>query len=180
MNLIPGSGRSPWRRAWQATPIFLPGESHGQAVHRVTKIQTQLKQLSMHTCMQSNVKLFFWPSGFSCVLLFSHSVMSNSLWPHELQHARLPCLLLSPGVCSNSCPLSRWCHPTIFILILCFSFFLLPSTFPSIRVFSNESVFHITWQKYWNLSFSINYSWLISFRIDWFDLLTLQRNQSLL
>ena len=46
------------------------------------------------------------------LLLFSHSVMSHSLGPHGLQHARLFCPSLSPGVCSNSCPLSRWCHPT--------------------------------------------------------------------
>ena len=46
-------------------------------------------------------------------MLFSHLVMSNSLWPHGLQHARLPCPSLSLGACSNSCPLSWWCHPTI-------------------------------------------------------------------
>ena len=46
-------------------------------------------------------------------LLFHCSVMSDPLWPHGLQHARLPCPSLSPGVCSNSCPLSQWCHPTI-------------------------------------------------------------------
>ena len=44
---------------------------------------------------------------------FSHSVVSNSLWPHGLQHARLPCPSPTPGACSNSCPLNRWCHPTI-------------------------------------------------------------------
>ena len=60
-----------------------------------------LKQLS------STIPCFTWS------LLSSSSVMSNSLWPHGLQHARLPCPLLSPGVCSNSCPLSRWCYPTI-------------------------------------------------------------------
>ena len=63
-------------------------------------------------------------------------------------------------------------------LILCRSFFLLPSIFPSIRVFSNESVFHIRWPKYWSFSFSISpsneYSGLISFRIDWLDLLAVQ------
>ena len=63
-------------------------------------------------------------------------------------------------------------------LILCHSFLLLPSIFPSIRVFSNESVLHISWPKYWSFSFSINpsneYSGLISFKIDWFDLLALQ------
>ena len=47
------------------------------------------------------------------LLLFSCSVVSDFLWPHKLQHARLPCPLLSPGACSNSCPLSHWCHPTI-------------------------------------------------------------------
>ena len=63
-------------------------------------------------------------------------------------------------------------------LILCRPLFLLPSIFPSIRVFSSESVFHIRWPKYWNFSFSISpsneYSGLISFRIDWFDLLAVQ------
>ena len=48
---------------------------------------------------------------------FSHSVVSNSFWPHGLQHARLPCLSLSPGVCSDSCLLSRWCHPTTLGLL---------------------------------------------------------------
>ena len=63
-------------------------------------------------------------------------------------------------------------------LILCQPFLLLPSIFPSIRVFSSESVLHIRWPKYWSLSFRISpsneYSELISFRIDWFDLLTVQ------
>ena len=64
-------------------------------------------------------------------------------------------------------------------LILCHPLFLLPSIFPSIRVFSNESVLRVTWPKYWSFSFSISpaneYSELISFRIDWFDLLAVQR-----
>ena len=99
--------------------------------------------------------------------------MSDSLWPHGLQHARLPCPSPSPGVCSNSCPLSRWCHPTISSH---YPFLLLPSIFSSIRVFSNELALHIRWLNY--LSFSISpsskYSGLISFRIDWFDLLAVQ------
>ena len=53
--------------------------------------------------------------------LFSHSIMSNSLWPHGLQHARLPCPSLSPGDFSNSCPLSQWCHPTISSSVAFFS-----------------------------------------------------------
>ena len=96
--------------------------------------------------------------------------------PHGLQHTRLPCPSLSPGVCSNSCPLSLWCHPTH--LILCCPLLLLPSIFPSIRVFSNESALRIKWPKYWSFNFSISpsseYSRLISFRIDLFDLLAVQ------
>ena len=54
-------------------------------------------------------------------LLFSHSAMTDSLWPHGLQHARLPCPLPSPRACSNSCPLSQWCHPTISSSVVPFS-----------------------------------------------------------
>ena len=67
-------------------------------------------------------------------------------------------------------------------LILCHPLLLLPSIFPSIKVFSNESVLHIRWPKYWSFSFSISpsneYSWLISFRIDWLDLLAVQGTES--
>ena len=78
--------------------------------------------------------------------------MSNSLWPHGLQHARLPCPSLYPGVCSDSRPLSQWCiqpsHPLLPPL--------LPAIFPSIRVFSNELALLIRWPKYWSFSFSIH------------------------
>ena len=99
--------------------------------------------------------------------------MSNSLRPHRLQHVRLPCLSPTPGVYSNPCLLSQWCHPTI---ILCHSLFLLPSIFPSIRVFSNEPVHCIRWPKHWSFTISPfnEYSGLISFRIDWFVLLAVQ------
>ena len=98
--------------------------------------------------------------------------MSNSLQPHGLKHSRSLCPSPTPRVYSNSCLLSWLCHPTI--LILCHPL-LLPWIFPSIRVFSNESVLHIRWPKYWNFSFSIwpsnEYSRLISFRMDWLNLL---------
>ena len=58
---------------------------------------------------------------YSFFFFFCHSVVSDSLWPRELQHVRLPCPLLSPGVCSNSCPSSRWCHPTSSSSIVPFS-----------------------------------------------------------
>ena len=117
-----------------------------------------------------------WPSHFSSVQ-FSRSVVSNSLHPHGLQHARPPCPSPTPGVYSNSCPLSWWCHPTNH-LILCCPLLLPPSILPSIRVFLNESILHIRWPKYWSLSFSVissnEYSGLISFRMDWLDLLEVQ------
>ena len=99
--------------------------------------------------------------------------MSDSLRLQRLQHARLPCPSLSPKICSNSCPLSWWCR--LAILILCWPLFL-PSTFPSIRVFSSELALPIKWSQYWSFSFSPSneYSGLISFRIDWFDLLAVQ------
>ena len=107
---------------------------------------------------------------------FSHSVMSYSLQPHGLQHARPPCPSLTPRVYPNSCPLSWWCHPTISSSVIPFS--SCPQIFPSIRVFSNESALHIRWPKYWNFSFNISPSnehpRLISFRMDCLDLLAVQ------
>ena len=86
------------------------------------------------------------------VVLFSTSVVSNSLWSCGLQHTRLPCSSPSPRACSNSCPLSWWCHTTI---LSCHPDLLLPSIFPSIRVFFNELALCIRWPKYWSFSFSI-------------------------
>ena len=107
---------------------------------------------------------------------FSCSVMSDSLRPHESQHARPPCPSPTPGVHSNSCASSRWCHPAISSS--CHPLLLLPPIPPSIRVFSNESTLSTTWPKYWSFRFSISPSnehpGLISFRMDWLDLLAVQ------
>ena len=107
--------------------------------------------------------------------MFSYSVVSDSLGPHGLQHARFPCPSLSPRVCSNS---SIELVMPFNHLILCHPLLLLPSIFFSIEVFSNESVFCIRWLKYWSFSFSISpsneYSGLISFRMDWLDFLAVQ------
>ena len=111
----------------------------------------------------------------SATLLFSHSMVSHSLQTHGLQHARLPCPSPSLRACSNSCALSQWCHPTISSFVIPFSSCLQPS---SISVFSNESVLHIRWPKYWSFSFNISpsneYSALISFKTDLFGLLAVQ------
>ena len=110
------------------------------------------------------------------LLFFSCSVVSDSLQPHGLQHTRLPCGItnswsllkltsIDSGMPSNHLILG---HPLV----------LLPSIFPTIRIFPNDSVLCIRWPKYWSFSFSISpsneYSGLISFRVDWFDLLAVQ------
>ena len=87
----------------------------------------------------------------SFVLLFSHSVMSDSLRPHGQQHTRLPCLSLSPRLCSNSCPLSRWCYLTVSSSATPFSFCL--QSFPASGSFPMSQLFK--WPKYWSFSFHI-------------------------
>ena len=109
------------------------------------------------------------------LLSFSPSVMSNSLQPHGLQHARLSCPSATPGACSNSCPSSRWCHPLISPYVIPFP--------PAFNLSQHQGLFQ--WisssnrgSKNWSFSFSISlsneYSGLISFRIDWFGLLAVQ------
>ena len=106
---------------------------------------------------------------------FSCSVMYDTLRLHGLQHSRLPCPSPTPRTCSNSCPLSQWCHRIISSF---YPFLLLPSIFPSIRVFSKELALRIRWPKYWNFSCSTSPSngifGLISLRIYWFDLFGVQ------
>ena len=112
------------------------------------------------------------------LLLFSCSVVSNSLRLHGLQYARLPCPWPSPGVCSSSCQLSLCCHPTISSSVAPFSSCL--QILCNIKVFSSELALLIRWPKYWSFSFNISnsneYSRLISFRIDWFDLSSVQES----
>ena len=107
---------------------------------------------------------------------FSRSVVSDSLRPHESQHARPPCSSPSPRVHSDSCPSSQGCHPAISSSVVPFS--SCPPIPPSIRVFSSESTLLMMWPKYWSFSFSIIPSkeipGLISFRMDWLDLLAVQ------
>ena len=106
----------------------------------------------------------------------SVAVVSNSLLPNELQHTwLLSFITISPSLLRlMSTELMIPCNR----LILCLPLLLLPPIFPSIRIFSNESALHIRWPKCWSFTFSISpsseYSGLISFRMDWFDLLAAQ------
>ena len=109
-------------------------------------------------------------------LQFSHSVVSDSLWPNEPQHARPPCPSSVPG----DLPILMSIELVLpsSHLILCYPLLLLLSNFPSIRVFSNKWALLIRWPKYWSFSFSISpcneHSGLISFRMNWLDLLAVQ------
>ena len=100
--------------------------------------------------------------------------MSDSLQPHEPQHARPPCPSPTPGVYPNPCPLTQWCHPTISFSVVPFS--SCPQSFPASGSFQMNQLFKVA--KYWSFSFNISPSnehpGLISFRIDWLDLLAVQ------
>ena len=162
-RLDPWVRKVPRRKAWQPTPVFLPGESQGtEEPGRLQSIGSQRVgnnwgNLAQHSTLPS------W---------FSHSVMSDSLHPHGLQHTRPPCLSQTPGAYSNSRPLNQWFHTTIS------SFSSHLQSFPESGSFPRSQFFVSVGQKYWSFSFSISpsneYSGLISFRMDWLDLLAVQ------
>ena len=109
------------------------------------------------------------------LLLFSHWVVLDSLWPSGLQHTRLHCPSLSPGVCTDLCPLIWWCHPTISPSVVLFS---CPQSFPASGPFPMSWLFTSGSQ---NIGASASASVLpmniqgwFPFRIDWFDLLAVQ------
>ena len=111
-----------------------------------------------------NILGFIW--------FISVTQLCPTLCDPEPQHTRPPCPSPTPGVYLNSCPLTQWCHPIISSSVVPFS--SRPQSFPA-SGFSNELALCIRWPKYWSFSFSISpskeYSGLISFRIDWLDLL---------
>ena len=103
---------------------------------------------------------FSWLSGES--VQFSHSVVSNTSWPHGLQHTRLPCLSPIPEACSNSCPLRRWCHPTISSSVIpfsCLQSFPASGSFPINQFFASGDQ-----TKYWSFVFYQSFQWI--FRTD--------------
>ena len=137
--------------------------------------------------MQIIFFIFYWSFTELCCFLsnlnmnqpsvqFSCSVVSDSLRPRESQHTRPPCPSPTPGVHSDSRPLSQWRHPAISSSVIPFS--SCPQSLPASEFFSNESTLLMRWPKYWSFSFSIIPSkeipGLISFRTDWLDLLAVQ------
>ena len=150
----------------------------------MVKIEFTLPNLSpLHLHFQTHLPtmvIIAWSGGVGVFSVqFSHLVMSDSLWPHEPQHARPPCPSPTPRVHPNPCPLCWWCHPTI-------SSFVIPSPalyFLSIRVFSNESVLcirQVTAQGCWESLFQVNQNKLplvyrdgISLHLDLLMIITL-------
>ena len=129
---------------------------------------------------KSATDLIFRKSESMWSVQFSRSVMSNSLWPHGLQHARPPYPSPTPGVYSNSCPSSWWWHPTTSSSVVPFSSCL--QSFPESGSFPVSHFFASGGQSIGVFSFSISpsneYSGLISFRMDWLDLLAVQGIQN--
>ena len=120
-------------------------------------------------------------SSASLLLLFQFSsVASDSLQPHRLQQARPLCPSPTPRVHPNPCPLCRWCHPTISSSVVPFSSCL--QSFPALGSFQMKSALGIRWPKYWSFSFNISpsneHSELISFRMNWLDLLAVSPRDS--
>ena len=124
--------------------LVMDREAWRAAVHGVAKSWTWLSDWT--ELRYDRLKChFWWPQ-------FSYSVMSDSLWPHGLQHTRPPCPSPTPGVYSNSCPLSQWCNPAISSSVVPFSSYL--QSFPTSGSFLKESALHIRWPKYWSFSIS--------------------------
>ena len=132
-----------------------------------------ISSLSIHLLMDISVvsmswllwKVLLWTF---CSLQFHCSVLSDSLWPHELQHTRPPCPSPTPGVYSNSCPLSRWCHPAISSSVVPFSSHL--QSFPASGSFQMSQFVTSGGQCLsFRISPSSEYSGPISVRMDWLD-----------
>ena len=133
----------------------MPEAGENMAVSKYHFLHNDFFHLRIKTNLNKGIQCFSSSISylkFSSVE-FSSSVVSDSLQPHESQHAKPPCPSPTPRVHSNSCPSSWWCHPAISS---CHPLLLLPPIPPSIRVFSNESTLHMRWPKYWSLSFSIS------------------------
>ena len=165
----PWVGKIPWKRKWQPTPVLLPRESHGQRSlvgyslwgrqeSNTSWVTETIYMTCIHflrSCFQFAYNLKRKKKVLPMIMVkieneyyikpqsvqFSRSVLSNSLWPHGLQHDRLSYPSPTPGACSNSCPSSRWCHPTISSSVVpfspCLQFFPASGSFPRSQFFAS-------------------------------------------
>ena len=167
----PYVGKILWRREWLHTLVFCPGEFHQEKPVRLLPIGSQswtwLKWLSTHDLRIPQCLFFSSVQSLSHLWLFATPWTAASQASLSITNTRsLPKLMsIEPVMPSNQ-------------FILCRPLLLPSSIFPSIRVFSNESILPIRWPKYWSFSFGISpsneYSGLLSFRMDWLDLLAVQ------
>ena len=161
---LPVGGKTVFGKLLAWNEMACPPESQG--------MDPALPASRGHCCAPSRKYTKRWGWGFQ----FGPSVMSDSLRPHGLQHTRLPCPSPIPGTYSNSCPLSWWCHPTISSSIVPFSSSL--QSFPASGSFPMSQFFTSGGQSIGASALASvlpsKYSGLISFRIDWFDLLAVQ------
>ena len=155
-----------------ATPVLLPGKSHGQRSLVGYSPWGHKSMTGLNDSTTTKPQYSYQSEPISSVQ-FSHSVRSDSLQPHESQHTRPPCPSPTPGVYSNSCPSSRWCHPAISPSVVLFS--SCPQSLPASGSFPMSQRFAWGGQSTGVSSFSIRpsseHSGLISFRMDWLDLL---------
>ena len=156
--------------------VFLEGSAKAQKKGIVwQRIHQETKNLTQNLCAVKPKEAWF-PLAVYSVQFSSVTQWSNSMRPHEPQHARSPCPSPTPRVHPNSCPSSQWYHPAISSSVVPFS--SCPQSFPASGSFSNESALCIRWPKYQSFSFNISPSnelpGLISFRMDWLDLLAVQ------
>ena len=170
------------QRPWTAKVILRKKNSAGGFRYLTwdctTKLQKDIFELSLNNPFTNRTFLQMkllpasaeWNFSFSSVQ-FSRSVVSDSLRPRELQHARPPCPSQTPGVHPDSRPSSQWCHPAISSSVVPFS--SCPQSLPAAESFPMSQL-RMRWPKYWSFSFSIIPSkeipGLISFRMDWLDL----------
>ena len=162
---LPARPKSWLRILWSKTPKHAHFYPHKRE-HNLNKIEQ-----GWRTCLPWCTKIFYWaepPSGrteYVCVCVcvffqFSRSVLFDSLWPHGRQHARLPCPSPTPGVYLDSCPLSRWCHPTISSSVVPFSSRL--QSFPASGAFPVSQFFATGGQSIGVFKFSFNFSALVA------------------
>ena len=167
LGSIPGLGKSPGEGKGYPIQYSRLETSMDCIVHGVTKSQTRLSDF--HWNLLESVLCI------NQLLLLSSRAVSDSLLALGLRHTSLLYPSLTPKSPQTH---SHWVSDAFQPFHPLLPLFLLPSTFPNIRVFSNELALHINWPKYWSLSFSISpsndYSGLISFRNDWFDPLSVQ------
>ena len=114
---------------WSGLPFSSPGDLPDPGMEPMCLVST---------CFSRHIP-YHLGSPLKVSVQFSHSVVSNSLWPHGLQHTRLPCPSPTPGACSNSHPSSQWCHPTISFSVIPFSFCL--QSFPASQSFPMSWLF---------------------------------------